>query len=411
MNQNNNIIGYDSQTGQPIYGNQNTNIQQPTQPQMNTGYTQQPTQPQPPKKSKKGLVVVAVLAIIAVIAGIVLFGNQDKKEPTNNETPNNSEVENNNEQNNEQQNNNTGSSSDLIEEEYTGTKQNLTVATVGHVDHGKSTLTSAITKFYGKYKTADEIDGAPEVKKNGITYNASFVEYETTSRHYSHYDMPGHADYVKTIISGSVKLDGAILVVAATDGPMAQTREHLKLLHQAGVEKIVVYMSKCDMVDDNELLSLVEMEIRELVSEYGFDGDNTPIIKGSALKAIEGDKDGEASIRELITSMDKWLSKKENHEISYPHTKINAAVYVLSKEEGGRHTPFFNDYKPQISSSTARENGTITLPAGVEMVMPGDNVDMTITLEKAMSFKKGDNFQILEDGKLVAVGVIESIEQ
>lgn len=349
---------------------------------------------QQPKKNNKALIIVVILAIIGIVVGILLFNNQNKKESSNN----NKQVENNN-----------NASSDLTEEGYTGTKQNITIATVGNVDHGKSTLTSAITKLYGEYITDEEISIAPEVSKNGIKYSATLVEYETQTRHYFHYDMPAHSDYVKAIISGSVKLDGAILVVSAPDGVMAQTREQLKLLQQSGVSKVIIYISKCDMLDDSKSISSLEMELRELISKYGFDGKNTPIIKGSALKAIEGDKDGETSIQELITSMDKWITKKTSTEKATSHTKFNAVVYLLTKEEGGSNTPLFSDYKPQISISNSRESATINLPSGIDMVMPGDSVDMTISFKKSTYFKKGDNFQMYKDGKLVGIGVVESI--
>ncbi len=431
-NQNKNIIGYDPQTGQPIYDNQNSNLQQTVQPQMQNVQQpmQQPVQPQmqsiqqpiqsqmntnhtsneqPQKKSNKTLIIFGIIAIIAIIAGIFLFINRDEKETGNNEISNNSEIENNNMGENEQQNN-SDSSNDLIEEEYTGEKQDLIISTVGHYDHGKSTLTSAITKFYGTYKTADEISNAPEVNKNGVTYNETLVEYKTSKNNYFHYDMPGHVDYIRSIISGAIKLDGAILVVSAADGPMPQTREHLMLLQKAGVNKIVVYISKIDMVDDEELISLVETEIKELIGEYGFDSENTPIIKGSALKAIEGDKKGETSIKELINSMDKWFTKRISNESSNSYTKFDATVYILTRDEDGRTAPFQDNYNAQFSISSTKENATITLPAGVEMVMPGDNLDVTITLENEMSLKKGDYFQILEGNKLVGVGIVKSTE-
>lgn len=380
MNQENNVTGYDSQPG----------------------YTQQSIQTKMPKGNNKIIIIVAILAIIGIIAGIFFLTNGNSKKTTNNKN-NNTQTQ------TENNNNNSNTSNDLTEKKYTGTKQNIIVATVGNKDHGKSTLTSAITKLYGKYVTTDAISSAPKISKNNVTYNASFVEYETQKRHYSHYDMPEHTDYVRSIVSGAVKLDGAILVVAAPEGPWAQTREQVKLLQQTGVDRIVVYMSKCDLIDDKDLLSLIENEIRDIIGEYGFDRDNTPVIKGSALKAINGDKNGEKSINELINSMDKWLTKKENKEISNPHTKFNAVIYALTKEEEGRHTPFFENYKPQFSFNNIDSTGTIEFPDDVDMVMPGDSVDMTITLEKAISFKKGDYFKIIEGGRLVGVGVVDSI--
>lgn len=256
MNQDNNYK-YDPMTGQPIQ-------------QVNE-----------PKKSNKLLVIIAILTIIGLIACVFFFIFQVKK---------------------------GFRLADEVIEGNNGSKQSITVATVGHVDHGKTTLTSAITKLYGKYITSDTISQAPEINKNGVKYRASLVEYESKTRNYYHYDLPEHEDYIKAIKSGSIKLDGAILVVSCADGPMKQTGEHLNLLQQAGVSKVIVYMSKVDMVDDEELLLLVESDIRNELKKYGFDAENTPIIKGSALKAIEGDKDGESSIRELVALMDNWIT-------------------------------------------------------------------------------------------------------
>jgi len=393
---------------------------------------------------------------------------------------------------------------------YDNTKPHVNVGTIGHVDHGKTTLTAAITMYsaekgFAQKMRYDEIDKAPEEKARGITINTSHVEYQTDKRHYAHVDCPGHADYVKNMITGAAQMDGAILVVASTDGPMPQTREHILLARQVGVPYIVVFMNKTDQVDDPELLDLVEMEIRDLLSEYGFPGDTTPIIKGSALKALEAAQGGNVSdaacapIQELLDALDAYIpeperdtdkpflmpvedvftitgrgtvatgriergvvrvndvveiigmgSKKQtvvtgvemfrktvNEGIAgfnvgillrgiqrteiergqvlckpgsiQPHTKFDAEVYVLKKEEGGRHTPFFNGYRPQFYFRTTDVTGTIELPAGVEMVMPGDNVKMTITLNKEIAIEQGLRFAIREGGRTVGSGVVSSI--
>ena len=389
-------------------------INQQIQPNFNQ--YQQPMQTPPSKNgnNKKTIIaIVAILAVLAIVAGIILFVNSDKKESVN-DKPNNNVVIEEEETDNEEEaitedDNDSEVSNNLPKEEYDGPKESLTIVTVGHTDHGKSTLTSAITKLYGKYVTEDVISRAPEIHGSVIDYNASIVEYETATRHYYHYDMPGYVDYVKSLISGELKPDGAILVVAATDGPMPQTRDHLKLLNQLGVSKVVVYISKCDMVDDEELLDLVEMEIRNLLDEYDFDGDNTPIVRGSALEAIDGNKKEEKNIGELMDAVDEWIDKRTDSNKTSKHQEFNAVVYVLSKEEGGRHTPFFSDYRPQISIATSQETGIITLPEGVDMVMPGDNIDMTILLNNTVSLKVGDNFKITEGGRVVGVGTITEI--
>ena len=393
---------------------------------------------------------------------------------------------------------------------YDVTKPHVNVGTIGHVDHGKTTLTAAITMYsaakgYAQKMRYDEIDKAPEEKARGITINTAHVEYQTDKRHYAHVDCPGHADYVKNMITGAAQMDGAILVVAATDGPMPQTREHILLARQVGVPYIVVFMNKIDQVDDPELLDLVEMEIRELLTEYGFPGDKTPIIKGSALKALEAAQAGNVNdpackcIQELLDALDTYIpepqrdtdkpflmpvedvftitgrgtvatgriergtvklndvveivglgAKKQTvvtgiemfrktvdegiagynvgillrgiqrNEIErgqvlckpgtiHPHTKFAAEVYVLKKEEGGRHTPFFNGYRPQFYFRTTDVTGTIELPAGVEMVMPGDNVKMTITLNKEIAIEQGLRFAIREGGRTVGSGVVSQI--
>jgi len=386
------------------------------------------------------------------------------------------------------------------------TKPHVNVGTIGHVDHGKTTLTAAITtvlstKFGGEAKKYDEIDAAPEEKARGITINTAHVEYETQSRHYAHVDCPGHADYVKNMITGAAQMDGAILVVSAADGPMPQTREHILLARQVGVPYIIVFMNKCDMVDDEELLELVEMEVRELLSKYEFPGDDIPIVKGSALKALEGDKGdlGEAAIMKLADALDSYIptperaidgaflmpiedvfsisgrgtvvtgriergivkvgdeieiigikattkttctgvemfrklldqgqagdnvgvllrgTKREDVERGQvlakpgsimPHTKFEAEVYVLSKEEGGRHTPFFNGYRPQFYFRTTDVTGSVDLPSGVEMVMPGDNVKMTVALIAPIAMEQGLRFAIREGGRTVGAGVVAKV--
>jgi len=386
----------------------------------------------------------------------------------------------------------------MAREKFDRSKEHVNIGTIGHVDHGKTTLTAAITKFFGEFKAYDQIDSAPEEKERGITINTAHVEYETEKRHYAHVDCPGHADYVKNMITGAAQMDGAILVVSAADGPMPQTREHILLSRQVGVPKIVVYMNKCDQVDDPELLDLVEMEIRELLGEYGFDPD-CPIIRGSALKALEGDAEAEQSIRDLMKAVDEYIPSpvrdtdkpflmsiedvftisgrgtvvtgrvergklQLNDEVEIvglrptqktvvtgiemfrksldfaqagdnagvllrgiaredvergqvlakpgtvtPHTKFKASVYVLSKEEGGRHTPFFSNYRPQFYFRTTDVTGVIELPAGVEMVMPGDNVEMTVELIAPVALEQGTEFSIREGGRTVGAGKISEI--
>jgi len=386
------------------------------------------------------------------------------------------------------------------------TKPHVNVGTIGHVDHGKTTLTAAITtilstKFGGEAKAYDQIDAAPEEKARGITINTAHVEYETANRHYAHVDCPGHADYVKNMITGAAQMDGAILVVSAADGPMPQTREHILLARQVGVPYIIVFMNKCDMVDDEELLELVEMEVRELLSKYDFPGDDIPIVKGSALKALEGDKGdlGEGAILKLAEALDSYIptperaidkpfllpiedvfsisgrgtvvtgrvergivkvgeeveivgikatvktictgvemfrklldqgqagdnvgvllrgTKREDVERGQvlckpgsikPHTHFTGEVYVLSKEEGGRHTPFFNNYRPQFYFRTTDVTGSIALPEGTEMVMPGDNVSITVKLLAPIAMEEGLRFAIREGGRTVGAGVVAKI--
>ena len=386
----------------------------------------------------------------------------------------------------------------MAREKFDRSKEHVNIGTIGHVDHGKTTLTAAITKYFGNFVDYADIDKAPEERERGITINTAHVEYETEKRHYAHVDCPGHADYVKNMITGAAQMDGAILVVSAADGPMPQTREHILLSRQVGVPKIVVYMNKTDQVDDPELLELVEMEIRELLGEYGFDAD-CPIIRGSALKALEGDEAAAQSIRDLMDAVDNYIDAPVrdtdkpflmsiedvftisgrgtvvtgrvergvlnlNDEVEIvglretrktvvtgiemfrksldfaqagdnagvllrgvgredvergqvlakpgsvtPHTKFKASVYVLSKEEGGRHTPFFSNYRPQFYFRTTDVTGVIELPDGVEMVMPGDNIDMTVELISPVALENGTKFSIREGGRTVGAGVVSEI--
>jgi len=393
----------------------------------------------------------------------------------------------------------------MSKETFKREKPHVNVGTIGHVDHGKTTLTAAITDVLSKRglaakKNYDEIDGAPEEKERGITINTAHVEYQTDTRHYAHVDCPGHADYVKNMITGAAQMDGAILVVAATDGPMPQTKEHILLARQVGVPRIVVFMNKVDLVDDPELLDLVEMEIRDLLTSYGFDGDNTPIIKGSASGALSGDEKWVATVTELMDAVDTYIPlpprpvdqpflmsvedvfsitgrgtvatgriergivkvgeaveivglmdapmqstvtgvemfKKlldqgeagdnaglllrgiEKKDIRRgmvicapksitPHTEFKAEVYVLSKEEGGRHTPFFNKYRPQFYFRTTDVTGEVTLPEGTEMIMPGDNIGLTVKLIQPIAMEKGLKFAIREGGRTVGAGQVTEV--
>lgn len=394
----------------------------------------------------------------------------------------------------------------MAKEKFDRSKTHVNVGTIGHVDHGKTTLTAALTtilakKFGGSAKAYDQIDNAPEEKARGITINTAHVEYNTEKRHYAHVDCPGHADYVKNMITGAAQMDGAILVVSAADGPMPQTREHILLARQVGVPYILVYLNKCDQVDDEELLDLVEMEVRELLSSYEFPGDDVPLIKGSALKALEGDESpiGEPSILALAEALDSYIpdpqravdtpfllpiedifsisgrgtvvtgriergivhvgdeieivglrptqkttvtgvemfrrlldqgragdnvgvllrgTKREEVQRGQvlakpgtitPHTKFNAEVYVLSKEEGGRHTPFFSNYRPQFYFRTTDVTGTVTLKEGTEMVMPGENVTLDVELIAPIAMEEGLRFAIREGGRTVGAGVVAKI--
>ena len=394
----------------------------------------------------------------------------------------------------------------MAKEKFERNKPHVNVGTIGHVDHGKTTLTAAITtvlssKFGGEAKAYDQIDAAPEEKARGITINTAHVEYETEARHYAHVDCPGHADYVKNMITGAAQMDGAILVCSAADGPMPQTREHILLARQVGVPYIIVFLNKCDMVDDAELLELVEMEVRELLSKYDFPGDDIPIVKGSALKAMEGDKGelGEQAILKLAEALDSYIptperaidgafllpiedvfsisgrgtvvtgrvergivkvgeeieiigikdtvkttctgvemfrklldqgqagdnvgvllrgTKREDVERGQvlakpgsitPHTDFTAEVYVLSKDEGGRHTPFFNNYRPQFYFRTTDVTGSIALPEGKEMILPGDNVSITVSLIAPIAMEEGLRFAIREGGRTVGAGVVAKI--
>ena len=392
----------------------------------------------------------------------------------------------------------------MAKAKFDRSKTHVNVGTIGHVDHGKTTLTAAITNYLAKSGQAearayDQIDGAPDEKERGITINTAHVEYETAARHYAHVDCPGHADYVKNMITGAAQMDGSILVVAATDGPMPQTREHILLSRQVGVPYIVVFLNKCDMVDDEELIDLVEMEVRELLSEYGFDGDNAPVIRGSALGALNGEPQWEERVQELMDAVDAYIpdpvreddkpflmsvedvftitgrgtvatgrvergilnlgneveivgirdTKKtvvtgiemfrklldsaqagdnigallrgvNRDEIQRgqvlakpgsvtPHTQFKAQVYILTKEEGGRHTPFVSNYRPQFYFRTTDVTGVITLPEGTEMVMPGDHVNMTVELIAPIAVEQGTKFSIREGGRTVGSGNVTEI--
>ena len=394
----------------------------------------------------------------------------------------------------------------MAKEKFNRSKPHVNIGTIGHVDHGKTTLTAAISKRQsekglGQFKDYAQIDGTPEEQARGITINTAHIEYETDKRHYAHVDCPGHADYVKNMITGAAQMDGAILVIAATDGAMAQTREHILLAHQVGVPRIVVFINKCDMVDDPEMLELIEMDVRELLTKYGYDGDNTPFIYGSALKALEGDPKYVEKIDELMNTIDEYIPTPErdvdkpflmsiedvftitgrgtvvtgrvergrlnvNDEIEIvgikptqktvatgiemfrksldyaeagdnagvllrginredvergqvlakpgtvtPHTKFECAVYVLSKDEGGRHTPFFTNYRPQFYFRTTDVTGTVTLPAGTEMVMPGDNVNMSVELIAPIALEEGTEFSIREGGRTVGAGKVTKIDK
>ena len=392
----------------------------------------------------------------------------------------------------------------MAKQKFERTKPHVNIGTIGHVDHGKTTLTAAITsvlasKGLAQARAYDQIDGAPEEKQRGITINTAHVEYETVNRHYAHVDCPGHADYVKNMITGAAQMDGGILVIAATDGPMAQTREHILLARQVGVPRLVVFLNKCDMVDDEEFIDLVEMEVRELLSEYEFPGDDIPVVRGSALKALEGDPKWVAKVEELMEIVDDYIPTPErdnqkpflmpvedvftitgrgtvatgrvergqvklNDQVEIvgiketkstvvtgvemfrklldyaeagdnigvllrgvtrdevergqvlakpksvnPHTKFKAQVYVLSKEEGGRHTPFFSNYRPQFYFRTTDVTGIITLEPGTEMVMPGDNTVMTVELIHPIAIEQGTKFSIREGGRTVGAGSVTEI--
>src|SRR6266851_2643543 len=347
----------------------------------------------------------------------------------------------------------------MAKEKFERNKPHVNIGTIGHIDHGKTTLTAAITKVLSKhnpkvqFRAFDSIDNAPEERERGITIAVSHVEYETPNRHYAHMDCPGHADYIKNMITGAAQMDGAILVVAATDGPMPQTREHILLARQVGVPAIVVFLNKCDMVEDAELLELVELEVRELLKSYQFPGDSIPVIKGSALQALNGDARWEKTIDELMEAVDKNVplpvrdidkafampiedifsisgrgtvvtgriergTEKEDVERGQvvckpgsitPHTKFKAEAYVLTKEEGGRHTPFFSGYRPQFYFRTTDVTGDMKLAAGVEMVMPGDNVSCEVTLITPVALEKGLRFAIREGGHTVGAGAVTEI--
>src|SRR6266481_2988048 len=340
----------------------------------------------------------------------------------------------------------------MAKEKFERNKPHLNIGTIGHIDHGKTTLTAAITKVLSKhnpkvaFRAFDSIDNAPEERERGITIAVSHVEYETANRHYAHIDCPGHADYVKNMITGAAQMDGAILVCSAADGPMPQTREHILLARQVGVPYIIVFLNKCDMVDDEELLELVEMEVRELLTKYDFPGDDVPIVKGSALKALQGDQGDLGEELEIVgikptqkttcTGVEMFRklldqgqagdnvgvllrgTKREEVERGQvlakpgsitPHTKFTAEIYVLGKDEGGRHTPFFQGYRPQFYFRTTDVTGAVELPAGTEMVMPGDNVSITVNLINPIAMEEGLRFAIREGGRTVGAGVVAKI--
>jgi elongation factor Tu len=322
----------------------------------------------------------------------------------------------------------------MAKEKFQRNKPHVNIGTIGHVDHGKTTLTAAITKYFGEFQAYDSIDAAPEEKARGITISTAHVEYETEARHYAHVDCPGHADYVKNMITGAAQMDGAILVVNAADGPMPQTREHILLGRQVGIPKMVVFMNKVDQVDDDELLELVEMEIRELLSSYEYPGDDIPVVSGSALAAMEGKTPeiGEEKIKELMAAVDEYIPTPvraidqpflmpiedegvERGQILCkpgsvkPHHKFTAEAYILTKDEGGRHTPFFANYRPQFYFRTTDVTGSVELAAGTEMVMPGDNVSFKVELLTPIAMEDGLRFAIREGGRTVGAGVVSSI--
>src|SRR2546422_1056907 len=311
----------------------------------------------------------------------------------------------------------------MAKAKFQRTKPHVNVGTIGHVDHGKTTLTAALTKVAAEkglatYVTYDQVAKASESQGRRdatkiLTIATSHVEYSSEQRHYAHVDCPGHADYVKNMITGAAQMDGAILVVSAVDGPMPQTREHILLARQVNVPAIVVFLNKCDLVDDAELLDLVELEVRELLSKYEYPGDDIPVIRGSALKAIAGDKAWVGKVEELLAALDKSSPVPKRGVAKpgsiTPHTQFESEVYVLTKEEGGRHTPFFKGYRPQFYLRTTDVTGTVELPAGVEMVMPGDNTKMTIELITPIAMEEQLRFAIREGGRTVGAGVVTKI--
>src|SRR5437868_3846133 len=307
-------------------------------------------------------------------------------------------------------------------EKFTRDKPHCNVGTIGHVDHGKTSLTAAITKVLAEtggatYTAYDQIDKAPEEKARGITIATAHVEYQTKNRHYAHVDCPGHADYVKNMITGAAQMDGAILVVSAADGPMPQTREHILLARQVGVPALVVFMNKVDMVDDPELLDLVELEVRELLKSYQFPGDDIPVVRGSALMALEDKNPEQGEAGDNIGALLRGVGREDVERGQVlakpgsitPHTNFEAEAYILTKEEGGRHTPFFTNYRPQFYFRTTDVTGVVTLPDGTEMVMPGDNARMTIELIQPIAMDEGLRFAIREGGRTVGAGVVTMI--
>lgn len=287
---------------------------------------------------------------------------------------------------------------------------NVTIAVIGNEDHGKTTLTSAITKMYGDYVSTNEIDSSViSTEADGVVYNYFKTEYVTKSKKYIHFDMPSNEDYIKGIISGDIKLDGAILVVSAIEGLMTETYEQVKLISQIGVPKIVVYINKCDLVKDDKVLDQIEYDIRDLLNEYGFDGSNTPIVRGSALKAIEGDKEAEQSIEQLMKETDEWLEPLSQNEEKVPTKKFKAHIYALTADEGGRHTPFFNNYQPTIKIGKDSVQGKVELIDNIELVAPGNDVDINIHLDSSVEVNKGMKVQLCEGERIVAVGFVDEI--
>lgn len=358
-------------------------------------------------KNTKLILLVVALILIGLGVGLLIFNNYKNKENNTNNKVDNNISENNNSNNTNTPNEDNDSN---INNEPIENSGNINIAVLGQTDSVNPILTSAITKLYGNYVTVDTLNSATEITKNGVKYTASTVEYKTTTKSYTHYVFDGFNDVIRGIISGAIKLDGAILVVSADEEINARTREYLRLLQDVGISKIVVYIDKkSDSITDNTV-DLREMEIRELIDEHGFDS-NTPVIKGSSSKALEGYTAGEKSIKDLISLVDKWIEKRINNSERISNNEFAAKMYLITKDEGGRHTPIFNNYKPQVSINNNKQTGIINLPLGIEMVMPGDYIDITVTLENKVSLRKGEYIKIYESDKLVAVGIITEVQK